>query len=585
MGRRKVKLERRQYLALSLMGLAQAWQGNGAESDVSLESRRLLLYPPHMRRMLIPVAALLLSDALLLIGHGLQLTLIPISAELLGFSAGQIGMMGSTYYLGFVSGCLLTPLLVRRVGHIRSFAILATGYSALVLLFYSLQYISIWLLLRFAAGLAIAGLYMTIESWLSERSTSETRGTILSIYVVINMSMTMVGQQLLNVADPLGQTLFIVISVLLSLALIPVCLTTALAPAPIHNVSIDLRKVWNLSQVGVAGAIATGLVTGAFWSLGPLYARELGFDTQALTIFLSAVVLGGAVFQLPLGRLSDHYDRRLVLFYTTLLGIVLSALLVYLPDLNSRNLTILAFFWGACVMTQYAVSLAHANDRADPEDFVMVGSVMLLSMGVFSAIGSVLAAFFMQWFGPRGLFIFSLACLSGFALAIAARRRVHVLPVHDETEAFRAVAAATTPMALELDPRNEELPEEDEGGLAAEEGAPEEGGDLPEGGEVSAQSGGASPADGADSSEDGPIAGDDLPIAGGDVPEDERGAPERGQDLLLEGGGDPPLRGEGSPEEGVSEGEESVAEGEEGAPKGEAEKRAADEDDIEAPPY
>jgi len=411
--------------------------------------------------MLLPVAALLLSDALLLIGHGLQLTLVPVSAELLGFSAGQIGLMGSTYYLGFVSGCLLTPLLVRRVGHIRTFAILATSYSALVLLFYSMPYLLVWLLLRFAAGLAIAGLYMTIESWLSERSTSDTRGTILSVYVVINMSMTMVGQQMLNFSDPLGQTLFIVISVLLSLALIPVCLTTALAPAPIHNVRIDLRKVWDLSQVGVAGAIATGLVTGAFWSLGPLYAREIGLDTQALTMFLSVVVMGGAVFQLPLGRLSDRYDRRLVLLYTAIVGAILSGLLALVPGLNGWGLSILAFFWGGCVMTQYAVSLAHANDRADPEDFVMVGSVMLLSMGLFSALGSVIAAFFMHWFGPRGLFVFSLICLAGFALVIVARRRIHVLPVHDETEPFRAVAAVGTPMAFELDPRNEELPEDE----------------------------------------------------------------------------------------------------------------------------
>lgn len=425
--------------------------------------------------MLLPVAALLLSDALLLIGHGLQLTLVPVSAELLGFSAGQIGLMGSTYYLGFVSGCLLTPLLVRRVGHIRTFAILATSYSALVLLFYSMPYLLVWLLLRFAAGLAISGLYMTIESWLSERSTSETRGTILSVYVVINMSMTMVGQQMLNFSDPLGQTLFIVVSVLLSLALIPVCLTTALAPAPIHNVRIDLRKVWDLSQVGVAGAIATGLVTGAFWSLGPLYAREIGFDTQALTMFLSAVVMGGAVFQLPLGRLSDHYDRRLVLLYTATVGAVLSALLALVPGLDSWGLAILSFFWGGCVMTQYAVSLAHANDRADPEDFVMVGSVMLLSMGLFSALGSVIAAFFMQWFGPRGLFLFSLICLVGFAFAIMARRRIHVLPVHDETEPFRAVASVGTPMALELDPRNEELPEEE----FSEFDTPEEDSEIP----------------------------------------------------------------------------------------------------------
>lgn len=409
--------------------------------------------------MLLPVAALLFSDALLLIGHGLQLTLLPVSAQLLGFSAGQIGLMGSTYYVGFVAGCLLAPFLLRRVGHIRTFAILTSSYSALVLLFFVLPYVLVWLILRFTVGLAIAGLYMTIESWLNERSNSETRGTVLSVYVVINMSMTMVGQQLLNLADPLGQTLFIVVAILLSLALIPVCVTTAMAPGHISNVQIDLRKVLHLSPAGVAGAVATGLVTGAFWSLGPVYAQGIGLETQSLTLFLSIVVLGGAVFQLPLGRLSDHYDRRIVLLYTAIAGAVISALLVIFGDLSSWVLTLLAFLWGGCVMTQYAISLAHANDRAAPEEFVMVGSVMLLSMGLFSAVGSFIAPVFMVWFGPSGLFVFSTLCLTGFAVILAARRRLHVLPVLDETEPFRAVAPTTTPMSFELDPRTEEHPD------------------------------------------------------------------------------------------------------------------------------
>ncbi len=412
-----------------------------------------------MRKILIPIAALLFSDALLLIGHGLQLTLLPVSAELLGFSPGQIGLMGSMYYVGFVTGCICTPFLVRRVGHIRTFAILTSTYSALVLLFFALPYALVWMFLRFTVGFAISGLYMTIESWLNERSTSETRGTILSVYVVINMSMTMVGQQLLNLADPVGQTLFIIVAILLSLALIPVCITTSVAPGPISNVQINLAKVLRLSPAGVAGAVATGLVTGAFWSLGPLYARGIGLETQALTLFLSVVVFGGAVFQLPLGRLSDRYDRRLVLFYTAVVGAGLSGLLVLLTGLPSWALAMLAFLWGGCVMTQYAISLAHANDRASPEDFVMVGSVMLLTMGLFSALGSVLASVFMQWFGPSGLFVFSTVCLAGLAVTLAARRRIHVLPVHDETEPFRAVVPNTTPMSLELDPRTEEHPD------------------------------------------------------------------------------------------------------------------------------
>lgn len=406
-----------------------------------------------MKKLLIPVAALLLSDALLLIGHGLQLTLLPIHAEIIGFSAAQIGLIGSTYFVGFVSGCLLTPYMVRRVGHIRGFAVLATSYSAIILLFHYLPWVGVWALLRLGVGFTISGLYMIIESWLNERSSPQSRGTVLSIYTMINLTMTVVGQQIVNLADPAEPVLFAVIAILLSLALIPVSLSSALAPAPIHNVRIDVRQVWKISPVGVGGAVTCGLVTGAFWTLGPLYGRSVGFEIPELTMFLSAVVLGGAVFQLPLGRLSDRYDRRLVLFYSCLMGATLSVLLFAVPLFVQTSIIWLAFLWGGCVMTLYAICLAHANDRAPPEDFVMVGSVMLLAMGSFSALGAFVAAGFMSVFGPGGMFIFSALCLAGFAMALAVRRRINVLPVHDETGPFRAVAETTTPMALELDPR------------------------------------------------------------------------------------------------------------------------------------
>ncbi|MDT8427452.1 MAG: MFS transporter [Pseudomonadales bacterium] len=408
-----------------------------------------------MKTVLLPIAALLLSAALLLTGHGLQLTLLPLSAEAYGFSAAQIGLTGSTYFSGFVTGCLLTPFIVRRVGHIRAFAVLATSYSALVLLYHELPYLLPWLAIRFFSGVAISGLYMVIESWLSERSTAQNRGMVLSIYVMINLSMVTVGQQLINLAPIDNHLLFVVTAVLLSLAIIPVSLTRELAPAPISNVTINVRKVWRLSKVGLGGAIIAGLVTGAFWSLGPLYARGMGLDGFDLTFFLGIVVIGGAVFQLPLGRLSDHYDRRLIVFFTALSGTVLSLLLVVLPLLTTWSLLLPAFLWGGSVMTLYAICLAHANDRAAPEDFVMVGSVMLLSMGLFSAIGSYLASMLMELAGPQGLFVFSAVCLLVFALAIAARRRIHVLPIQDETEPFRPVTETLTPVALELDPRTE----------------------------------------------------------------------------------------------------------------------------------
>lgn len=412
-----------------------------------------------IRRLLFPITALLLSDALLLAGQGLVLTLLPLRAEIQGFSATEIGWTGSAYFMGFVVSCFVTPHIVRRVGHIRTFAVLTTLYSAVILLFHVLSLVEWWLVLRLVVGFCICGLFMVIESWLNERSTQESRGTILSIYTVINLSMIILGQQLLNVADPSGPMLFGLAAILLSLAIIPVSLTVTLAPAPMHAVKLDLRRLWQLSHVGMGGAIVSGLVTGAFWSMGPLFARGLDLDTRTLTLLMSAVVLGGAVFQLPLGRLSDHYDRRLVLFYVSVVGVGLSLLMAYL-SLSGMALLLLALFWGGSVMTLYAISLAHATDSASGDDFVMVGSGILLVYAITSALGGPLASALMALMGAGGLFVFSALCQLVFALGISLRRKTHVLPVIDETEPFRALTD-TSPVLFEMDPRIDSEPSEE----------------------------------------------------------------------------------------------------------------------------
>ncbi|MGD9661903.1 MAG: MFS transporter [Porticoccaceae bacterium] len=407
-----------------------------------------------MRRLLLPIAALLLSDALLLIGHGIQVTLLPLRAELEGFSSGEVALTGSTYFIGFVLGCLVTPKMVRRVGHIRSFAVLAALFSATVLLFQGLPYFEPWLVLRFVVGCCISGLYMIIESWLNDRTTRETRGSVLSIYTVINLSMMVVGQQLLNLADVSGATLFGVAAILLSLAIIPVSLTVTLAPAPIEPVRLNFVRVWEISHVAILGACATGLVTGAFWSLGPLFARGVGMETSVLTLFMSAVVMGGAIFQLPLGRISDKVDRRIVLLFSSLIGAIVSVLIVLFSQ-HTQLLLVLALLWGGMVMTLYSICLAHAADNALSHEFVLVGSCILMLFGISSAVGGPLASLFMEFLGAVGLFIHAALCLVVFAVAIAIRRTQHVIPMLDETEPFRAVADTATPAAFALDPRTE----------------------------------------------------------------------------------------------------------------------------------
>lgn len=412
-----------------------------------------------MKTILIPIAALLLSHALLLVGHGLLLTMLPVAAIAAGFSDSEIAFTGSAYFLGFVFGCFTGPYVVRRVGHIRSFAVLATTYSAVVLLFPIIPGLLWWLIFRFVLGVLISGLYMIIESWLNERASNENRSTVLSIYTTLSMLMIMVGQQLFTFGSGNSNLLFAIAAILVSIAILPVSLTLSLAPAPLRTVKIDLPKLWQESRIAVVGVMIYGLVTGAFWALGPVYGRAAGYDNFELALYMSATVFGGAVFQLPVGRLSDHFDRRMVVFFLTIIGGITSLAValtpVFVPGLNKLILIFLAFIWGGSVMTLYAILVAHANDRATPDDFVTIGSGMLLILGLCSAIGAPLASLAMNAFGPKGFDIFIAICLFALAVATVVRRRTHTLSPVDVSEPFRAVNGMVTPTAYEMDPRTQ----------------------------------------------------------------------------------------------------------------------------------
>tara|TARA_B110000196_G_scaffold78918_1_gene67659 strand:- start:1471 stop:2748 length:1278 start_codon:yes stop_codon:yes gene_type:complete len=414
-----------------------------------------------MIRSLTPIAALLISDALVLLGHGLLLTLLPVSASLLGFSDFQIGLTGSSYFIGFVFGCLMTPFVLKRVGHIRTFAILASAYTCIILLFVWSQSFIGWMLLRFMIGTMIAGIYMIIESWLNERADSNNRGSILSFYAMLNLAMITLAQQLLNLGNVEPLLLFTLAAIFLSLSVVPVSITLALAPTPINKVSVDFAKVWRHSHIGIIGSIFTGLITGSFWSLAPIYANDSGFTTYQLANFMSAVVLGGALFQIPIGRFSDKFDRRLILIFIAFAGGVISFLtfMASFQDFYAGSVsTGLGFLWGAFGMTMYAICLAHANDNADSSDFVDIGSAMLITYGLSSAIGAPIASAFMSIFGHQYLFVFMGASFILFSIILIARRKSHVLPMMtDSNEEFQAIAGMTTPEAYNLDPRAEDI--------------------------------------------------------------------------------------------------------------------------------
>ena len=372
-----------------------------------------------------PITALLLSVALLLMGNGLQGTLLPVRANLEAFSALDIGVLGSSYFIGFAAGCLYGPRLIRRAGHIRAFAALVAIASCVVLVHALFLNPVLWWGLRATTGFCFAVLYMVIESWLNEKSTNETRGFIFSLYTMINLTVITIGQLMLGLDRPEDFPLFLLASILVSLAAVPVALTRAEAPAPVQSVKIRLKHLYNLSPVGVLGCLAVGLANGSFWALAPVFAQMKGANTWGVAIFMSAAVIAGAIGQWPLGLLSDKTDRRRIIIVATCGSATAGLLMVVLAPPWGVALLALGFLFGLFAFPIYGLCVAHMNDYVETDGYVEAASGLLLVFALGAAIGPVLTSLLIRFFGPDALFGMTAGvqlCLAAFALHRMRRR-------------------------------------------------------------------------------------------------------------------------------------------------------------------
>ncbi len=363
-----------------------------------------------MSQALAPVAALLIGVSILLTGQGLQGTLLPVRASLESFPTVAIGIMGAAYFLGFTLGCLRGGELVTRVGHVRVFLAMTALASASPLLHGLVLQPIAWGLLRALTGFCFAVLYIVIESWLNERSSNENRGTVFSTYVMITLTVLAVGQMMTLLYDPLGLELFIVASVLVSLGALPVALSTSPTPEQPATVKLDMRRLFRISPAGVAGCLATGLANGAFWSLAPVFTAGVSGNTGLAAWFMTSAVIGGALSQWPLGYLSDRIGRRRTLLVTGLFGVATAAAIVFMaPEVGFLSINLLGALWGAVAFPLYAIAVAHANDYAEPDEYVMLSSGLLLVYGVGAIVGPFVASILMAAVGPAGLYVFAAA--------------------------------------------------------------------------------------------------------------------------------------------------------------------------------
>lgn len=401
------------------------------------------------------VTTLLLAVAILLIGHGLQLTLLPMYAQALGWSTTAIGLSGSFYFLGFVVGCFLIPSVVVDVGHIRTFMVMAAIATIALLaaaLFVSLP---MWGLFRFATGFALSGLYMVIESWLSDVSPPEHRGSVLAVYTMISLFGMALGQTLLSLRSPLDLDLFLLGAILLSIAIIPIGLTRVVSPEPPPAIRFALGRLLAVSPVAVVCACVSGLVVSAFWALGPVMGRGFGLEPARIGALMSVGVVGGALVQLPVGRLSDRTDRRRVISGLMAAGAVVALLGWLFAGIDHAVLFAVIFGVSAATMPIYALCIAHASDYAD-RPLVEVASGILIIYSIGSIVGPTIVAALMQLFGPRSFFAYQLVCLALASVWTLYRQIVQERPRHP---AHASILPKTTQVVAELSP-DEDQPAE-----------------------------------------------------------------------------------------------------------------------------
>jgi len=408
------------------------------------------------------IAAILLSTALFLIGNGLLGTVTPVRATLEGFGDIVIGLIGSFYYAGFVLGCFAGPRMLARVGHVRTFAV-AAGLGAVTPLLQLLVVNEVvWILVRGLFGFAAANLYMVIESWLNETATNETRGRILAAYMTVNFLGLMGGQMLFTTGRATSFALFSLSAIFYAICLIPMGLTRLAQPKPAPVPRLRPLRLFRIAPVGVAGCIAVGFANGAVWTLAPVYAQDHGITRALLAVFMVAFTAGGALFQVPLGRLSDRVDRRYVIAIVSLLAGIAGVALALFGSINSRNALFLVALFGALALPLYGLSVAHANDRLPREMFIEASATLLFLNAFASVLGPTIAALITVHEGSSALFLYTAAVHFALAIFAFARLRVAERPPEETREPYAPVPQATV-AALELDPRGPEAPEAEPG--------------------------------------------------------------------------------------------------------------------------
>lgn len=404
-----------------------------------------------MKPAVTAITCVLVATFLCEVGGSLLFVLQPIRGMLEGFSSYGIGTLGTAYYLGFILGCLLIPRLIKHFGHIRTYSAFSAIAGSTVLLNVFVIDIVAWFFLRVAFGFCMAGLFTVVESWLNELATRQTRGRILAGYMVTVWLAIVLGKLLFSAQDPAAILPFAIISMLISLSLVPVALTTGVVPERKEAVRFQPRDVYEAAPIGIIVCFLLGMINGALWSLAPVYAQTQTQSTTSVGIFMAFMVLGGAFAQWPIGRLSDRVDRRVVILLSSLIAGAFGIGLAAVQQMGEFELFILAFGFGAATLPLYSLCIAHVNDKISSAVFVEVSGQLLLTFGLGAIIGPLIASAFISIINSQALFAYT-TTVHALIAAYTAWRIYWVVPVPKEEQVPFTAVPETTPLVFEMQP-------------------------------------------------------------------------------------------------------------------------------------
>jgi len=422
----------------------------------------------------IKIYALFLGSALLMFGGGLQGLLLSVRGAEEGFSLLALGLIGTGWSVGFVAGSIAVPMIVRNVGHIRAFSVMAAIGTVTILL--NLLWINdvSWIVLRALSGFCFAGAAMIVESWLNEVADNKSRGTIFSIYVTINLASSTIGQIAMSITGTAGYIPFVIGAISFICALMPPALTSSPQPRPLASAKLDLPLLIKTSPVAAVAAFCCGMTNGAFGTLAPVYGYEQGLDAAGIALLFAVAAIAGAAAQIPFGRLSDRIDRRLVMIGLAAAAAVVGLLMVLINPSAGWLMYVLFALYGLAANPLYPIAVAHANDFASDGNFAKIAGGMLLILGVGLAIGPAIASLLMSTISPAALFIVTAifhATVAGFAFM---RMRVRKSRDASERTPFQPMSDRnTTPESNALDPRAD-MDTADDVIMRAEPAVPEE---------------------------------------------------------------------------------------------------------------